>query len=133
MITRRTFVVTAVYALLTVVMAYLYSLAPGSTILADSPDVHLYLWTLAWDVHALVHQPWAIFDSNIYHPYPNTLAYSENLLGTSLLAAPVLWLTGNPVLAMNLAALATCVSVAQAPLSWDARSASEPAAHFSVA
>src|SRR4029079_5640177 len=56
-----------------------------------------------------LHQPWAIFDANIYHPYLNTLAYSENLIGTSLLAAPVIWVTGSLVLAMNLAALATCV------------------------
>jgi len=101
--------VTAVYALLTVAMAYPYSVRPGSSILDDAPDIYLYIWTLGWDVHALVHQPWAIFDANIYHPFPNTLAYSESLIGTSFLAAPVIWLTGNLVLAMNLAALATCV------------------------
>jgi hypothetical protein len=107
--TRKVTAVTALYALLTVVLAYPFSVTPGSTILDDAPDIYLYIWTLAWDVHALLHQPWAIFDANIYHPYLNTLAYSENLIGTSFLAAPVIWLTGNLVLAMNLAALATCV------------------------
>ena len=60
-------------------------------------------------MHALLHQPWAIFDANIYYPYSNTLAYSENLIGSAVLAAPMIWLTGNLVLAMNLAALPTCV------------------------
>ncbi len=106
---RHLATVTAVYALLTVLMAYPYSVTPGTSVLDNSPDIHLYIWTLGWDVHALLHQPWAIFDANIFHPYLNTLAYSENLLGTSFLAAPVIWLTGNLVLAMNLANLATCV------------------------
>ena len=90
-------------------MAYPFSAAPGSTVLADAPDTHLYIWTLAWDAHAFLAQPFTIFDANIFYPYANTLAYSENLIGTALLAAPLMWLTGNPVLAMNLVALLSCV------------------------
>ena len=37
-----------------------------------------------------------------------TLAYSENLLGSAVLAAPVLWWSANPVLAMNLVELVSC-------------------------
>jgi hypothetical protein len=106
---RELIAVTAIYAVLTVVMAYPFSLSPGSLVLADAPDTHLYLWTLAWDAYAFLHQPILIFDANIYHPFPNTLAYSENLIGTALFAAPIIWLTGDVVLAMNLAALLTCV------------------------
>lgn len=102
-------VVTAVYAVLTFLMALPFSLAPASRVLADVPDTHLFIWTLAWDTHAFLHQPLQIFDANIYHPFANTLAYSENLIGSALFAAPVIWLTGNPVLAMNLVALLTCV------------------------
>ncbi|HEX7282254.1 MAG TPA: hypothetical protein VF239_09380, partial [Vicinamibacterales bacterium] len=92
--TRRLALVSAVYAALTFVMAYPFSAAPASTVLADAPDTHLYIWTLAWDAYAFLHQPVLIFDANIYHPLPNTLAYSENLIGTALFAAPVIWLTG---------------------------------------
>lgn len=106
---RRLALVSAIYAALTVVMAYPFSASPGSLVLADAPDTHLYLWTLAWDAHAFVHQPILIFDANIYHPYSNTLAYSENLIGSALFAAPIIWLTGDLVLAMNLVALLTCV------------------------
>ena len=90
-------------------MAYPFSASPGSLVVADAPDTHLYLWTLAWDAHAFLHQPILIFDANIFHPFANTLAYSENLIGTALFAAPIIWLTGDLVLAMNLVALLTCV------------------------
>ena len=53
-----------------------------------SPDTQLFIWTLAWDTHAVIHQPFAIFDSNIYYPERRTLAYSENLLGSTIVAAP---------------------------------------------
>ena len=86
-----------------------FSLAPGSLVLADLPDTHLFIWTLAWDAHAFLHQPLSIFDANIYYPYANTLAYSENLIGSAFFAAPIIWLTGDLVLAMNLTALLTCV------------------------
>lgn len=90
-----------VFALLTLVLTYPLSRHPGSTSLLNDPDVHTYTWTLAWDAHALITRPWAIFDANIFFPYERTLAFSENLIGSALIAAPILWLTGNPVLALN--------------------------------
>jgi hypothetical protein len=105
---RNLLVITAAYAALTLLMALPFSLSPGSQVVADLPDTHLYIWTLAWDAHAFLHQPLHIFDANIYYPFANTLAYSENLIGSAFFAAPIIWLTGNPVLAMNLTALITC-------------------------
>ena len=102
-------VVTTAYAVLTFLMALPFSMSPGSRVLADVPDIHLFIWTLAWDTHAFLNQPLQIFDANIYYPFANTLAYSENLIGSAFFAAPVIWLTGNAVLAMNLVALLTCV------------------------
>ena len=106
---RRGSLVTLFYVGLTIVLAYPVSLSPATTVLADNPDTHLFLWTLAWDVHAFTTQPLSLFDANIYYPYSGTLAYSENLLGSGLLAAPIIWLTGNLVLALNLVQLASCV------------------------
>ena len=80
-------------------MALPFSAHPASQVVADLPDTHLYIWTLAWNTHAFLHQPLNIFDANIYYPYANTLAYSENLIGSAFFAAPVIWLTGNMVLA----------------------------------
>lgn len=101
--------VSLLYAVLTFVMAYPFAASPASQVLADAPDMHLFMWTLGWDAHAFLHQPWLIFDANIYHPYPNTLAYSENLIGSALFAAPIIWLTGDLVLALNLTTLLTTV------------------------
>jgi hypothetical protein len=106
---RELTLATVAYAALTWLMALPFSLAPGSRVLADVPDTHLFIWTLAWDSHAFLRQPLNIFDANIYYPFANTLAYSENLIGSAFFAAPILWITGNPVLAMNLTALITCV------------------------
>lgn len=105
---RELLAVSIVYAVLTAVMTLPLSLRAGSTVVADLPDTHLYIWTLAWDTYAFLHQPLHIFDANIYYPFANTLAYSENLIGSALFAAPIIWLTGNMVLAMNLTALITC-------------------------
>src|SRR5262249_32395768 len=82
---------------------------PASTVLPIGADANLFLWTLQWDTHALTHRPWAIFDANIYYPFRHTLAYSENLIGSSIVAAPILWTIGNPVLALNAVALLSCI------------------------
>ena len=42
-----------------------------------------------------------------FFPAPDTLALSEHLLGLSVLTTPIVWLTGNPVLAYNIAFLLT--------------------------
>ena len=94
---------------LTMLLAYPLTIDPAGRVLADGPDTRLFMWTLAWDTHAFTHQPLSIFDANIYYPERQTLAYSENLIGSAVIAAPVLWLTGNPVLAMNVVALLSCV------------------------
>jgi hypothetical protein len=96
------------YAALTAAVAYPLSVRPGSTVVANVPDTHLFIWTLAWNARAFVTNPLSIFDANIYHPERLTLAYSENIIGSALFSTPVYWLTGNPVLAMNTVALLSC-------------------------
>lgn len=100
--------VAALFAVLTLVMTFPLSITANRTLPSDDPDGHLFMWTLAWDAHAFVHQPLAIFDANIFYPMRNTLALSENLLGSAVIAAPVLWITGNPVLAVNVVSLLSC-------------------------
>jgi hypothetical protein len=72
------------------------------------PDTRLFLWTLAWDAHAFRTAPLSIFDANIFHPEPLTLAYSEHQIGSALFAAPLVWGTGTLVLAMNAVLLLSC-------------------------
>lgn len=101
--------VLLLYAALTAVFTWPLARDPLGMILAVGPDANLFMWTLAWDVHALLAQPLAIFDANIYYPFANTLAYSENLIGSALVAAPVIWATGNLALALNVVEMLSVV------------------------
>ena len=47
--------------------------------------------------------------ANLLIPTPTCLRFSENLIGIALFTAPIQWLTGNPVVAYNLAYLASYV------------------------
>jgi hypothetical protein len=67
----------------------------------------LNIWSIGVVLRQLVHDPLHLFDGNAFYPYGETLAFSEHLFVPSLLAAPVAWLTGNLVLAHNVAALLT--------------------------
>jgi hypothetical protein len=106
---RELALVGLLFVLLTLVLAAPLSLAPATKALPLSADTRLFLWTISWDVHALLHQPLSIFDANIFFPEPRTLAYSEHLIGSAVLGAPALLATGNPVLALNVIVLLSCV------------------------
>ena len=99
----------ALYVALTCLLAWPLACRPGAGAMPGDPDTDLFIWTLAWNTHALTTNPLAIFDANIYHPHPRTLAFSENLLGSTLVAAPVIWPTGDPLLALNIVALSSIV------------------------
>lgn len=106
---RRGLAVLAVFVALTVVLTLPLSFSPASRAMALSADTRLFLWTLSWDVHALLHQPLHLFDANIFHPEPRTLAYSEHVVGSAVLGAPFLLASDNPVLALNAVVLLSCV------------------------
>lgn len=101
--------VAGLYFALTVALAYPLTMHPGSRVLTADADTNLFMWALAWDTHAFTHSPASIFEANIYYPERHTLAFSENFIGSAFFAAPVLWVTHNMVLAMNLVALLSCV------------------------
>ncbi|HWP66519.1 MAG TPA: hypothetical protein VNO26_11450 [Candidatus Limnocylindria bacterium] len=77
-------------------------------------DARLIVWILAWVAHALVAAPARLFDAPIFHPVPRMLTGSEHLATSVLVSGPVYALTGNPVLAANLAAMSTYVLAATA-------------------
>ncbi len=73
----------------------------AATHLENDGDAVLNAWTLGWVVSHLL-RPAQLPHAPNFYPYPYTLYFSEHLLGAALLAAPVIGLTGNPVLAYNL-------------------------------
>ena len=100
-VTRRQVAVSALgYAVLLAAMSWPLVLDPVHQGMTDRPDGRLNAWILAWDVHALSHEPGRLFQAPIFHPLPDALAFSENLLLPALLSAPALW-AGGPVLAYN--------------------------------
>jgi hypothetical protein len=93
-------------------LVVLHELAPRSRSrrlrMTDRPDGRLNAWILAWDAHALTHAPGRLFQAPAFHPLPDALAFSENLLGPAVLAAPLL-LMGGPVLGYNVVLLLSFV------------------------
>src|SRR3954452_1104826 len=53
----------------------------GSDVPRDLGDPLPQSWQVAWDGHALLHQPLDWFQANIFWPLPNSLAFSDALVG----------------------------------------------------
>src|SRR3712207_9398016 len=70
-------------------------------------DPLLQIWLSRWVQHALVTDPLHLYDANIFHPFAQTLAYTDANIPGALLAAPVDLLTRNPILTNSLLVLAT--------------------------
>lgn len=67
----------------------------------DPYDPTFQAWTLAWDVHALTHNPFNLFNANIFFPNRYTLAYSDHQLVTAVMAIPLMAVTQNPIQTAN--------------------------------
>ncbi|MDQ7028299.1 MAG: hypothetical protein Q9O62_00255 [Ardenticatenia bacterium] len=62
-----------------------------TTHVVDRQDPLLNTWIMAWEAHQLLRAPLRLFDANIFFPYENTLAFSETLLGITVLVLPLRW------------------------------------------
>ena len=79
------------------------ALRPGTTMQAAFGDPLLNAWILGWDADRLRHGLVGLWTAPSFYPLPDTLAYSEHLLGVAVPLAPLAWITGNPVLVYNVA------------------------------
>ncbi len=73
----------------------------------DLGDPLLNAWILGWDADRIRHGLAGFWDAPIFYPYHHTLAFSEHLLGIAVPVAPVVWLTGRPLVAYNVAFIAS--------------------------
>ncbi len=73
-----------------------------STQVASHFDPYFSMWRLTWIAHALSTDPLNLFNANVFHPAPRTLAMSDATLLEGLIAAPMLWVGLSPVLVYNL-------------------------------
>ncbi|MCK6625599.1 MAG: hypothetical protein L6R45_10540 [Anaerolineae bacterium] len=102
----RSVYIFAIYSLLTLLLTHPLLFNLTTAVPNDIGDPLLNTWILAWDSHALLTDPLNLFNANIFYPLPNTLAYSEHLLSTALLAIPLQLITAEPIAAYNLSLLA---------------------------
>jgi hypothetical protein len=72
----------------------------------DLGDPLFSLWRLDWVSYQLRTDPRHLFEANIFHPEPRTLAYSDAMLVPSLIAAPWLWLGADVAVVHSLLLLA---------------------------
>ncbi len=99
------------YSALTVIFLIPQSLSPGSRIayVGDSLESVAIVGFLG---RQILQDPLHLFDAGFLHPQPNALTLTDHRLLPSLVAAPVLWLSSNPVLAYNAALLLAFVLAA---------------------
>ncbi len=105
MTARRHVATAALFAALAVVHTWPLASAPSRWSRVDNADYSLNAWILAWVVHQAPRDPLHLFDANIFHPEPRTLAFSEHLVPQAIVAAPVRWAGGSAVLACNIVIL----------------------------
>ena len=98
----------ALAACLALAVLHTWPLAAGPASLSrhDNADAMLNEWIVAWVAHQAPRAPLHLFDANIFHPEPRSLAFSEHMTLQGLMGAPVLWLGGSPLLAYNLLVIA---------------------------
>jgi hypothetical protein len=54
---------------------------PVHTIIGDGADPTGQAWLLAWNGHAILHDPGALWDTNMFYPDHDALAFNDSLLG----------------------------------------------------
>jgi hypothetical protein len=75
----------------------------------DHGDPAVMVWSMAWISHALFNSPASLYDANIFYPVEDALAYTDLLLPSALLDAPMYFATGNPLVGFNVILLLTFV------------------------
>ena len=113
---RRAWHALAAYAVLSIVATWPLAAGLGRGIAGDLGDPVLNAWIIAWDCEQLLailggdfSRLGSFFDTNIFHPAPLTLAYSEHLIPQAVQVLPVYAISRNPVLAYNLVFLSTFI------------------------
>ena len=92
--------VLSLFVLLSIIMLWPLPLHMADAFVSPV-DPLLNTWIFDWDTYQLFKDPFHLFDSNIFFPLKNTLAFSEHMIVLSLIAFPVSLVSGNPILGYN--------------------------------
>ena len=107
----RSGAIALTFAAATVLMTWPYAQNLGNATVVGF-DPFLQIWLSEWIQHALATNPLALYDANIFYPFAQTLAYTDANVPGALLAAPLRFLTGDPLLTNSFMVLATFVVAA---------------------
>lgn len=92
----------AAYVALAVALTWPLAASPASVVPNDLGDPLLNVWILWWNAEAVpLSEQW--WNAPQFYPVTGSLAFSEHLLGLAPLTTPVILVTGDPLLAYNLA------------------------------
>ncbi len=75
----------------------------------DAGDSAFFAWEMAWERHAMLHDPASLPHAPIFHPLRYTLGMDEPILGTTVLLAPFWPFTADAVWLFGVARLLTFV------------------------
>ena len=106
---REAAIVFLAFACLALLATWPLVLHLGRALPGDLGDPLFSSWLLGWDADRLRHGLRGFWDAPILYPSRQTIAFSEHMLGIAMFVAPVIWLTGNPILGYDLAFLLTFV------------------------
>lgn len=73
---------------------------------SNQGDPLLTSWVLPWSLRALGRDPFDLFQANIFHPEPNTLAYMDHMVAATPIAAPAWLLSGDGIVVNNFTVIA---------------------------
>jgi hypothetical protein len=89
---------SAVYLFLTTVLTWPLLAHLGSLVPNDLGDPLLNMWLLAWNARTIpLTAHW--WNAPQFVPVTGVMAFSEHLLGLSVITTPVIWATGITLLA----------------------------------
>ena len=72
-------------------------------------DEFVITWIQNWIIHSLTTNPLSIWNTNTYFPYPNSWAYSDLLVTSSLLAIIPLQIIGQPIATFNFTVISSFI------------------------
>lgn len=98
----------ALFVALTIFLTYPFALHLTDH-LRDNGDSYEYAWDIGFGAYQLTHDPLHLYSGNIFYPFPLSLAYSDSTVPSIVLGTPIVLLTNNPVLALNILIMLTFV------------------------
>ena len=99
--TRKTMASLFIFILLSLIITFPLILKPFQLTVAGKEEYFLS-YILNWNIHALTHFPQKIFQVPFFYPLKNTLAFSDPLFTSSLIALPFVKLFQQPFLAYTI-------------------------------